>query len=231
MNLLHDVQLYKTKADISFSAPLSTRSTIEAGELKVLDLFKMYPYENKLMTIELMGVEIDRFLEYSYSKWLREYNKDDGHVLAFQKDKEGQLVKGKYSPYRFKGLFYNFDSASGIEYTVDINKENYNKVHIKRLSTGKHFHEDSIYTVAINSYRYNGGGGHIEFALADQLEDKGNRVLEIFDMDLRFYIQEYLERNDTYKLNQSINWKIVPEQAVKEAIRRDKDLLFNELKN
>jgi 2',3'-cyclic-nucleotide 2'-phosphodiesterase/3'-nucleotidase len=56
--------------------------------------------------------------------------------------------------------FYNFSSASGFEYTVDISKPVGERVAFFTLRDSTKFSLDSTYTVAINSYRGNGGGGH-----------------------------------------------------------------------
>ena len=58
----------------------------------------------------------------------------------------------------FKNFSFNFDSAAGIDYEVDVTKPDGQKVRILRMSNGEPFDENKWYTVAVNSYRANGGG-------------------------------------------------------------------------
>ena len=60
-----------------------------------------------------------------------------------------------------KRVFYNYSSAAGINYTVDVSKPAGDRVNIVELSNGTSFDFDNTYTVAINSYRGSGGGGHL----------------------------------------------------------------------
>ncbi|HUS86873.1 MAG TPA: bifunctional UDP-sugar hydrolase/5'-nucleotidase, partial [Bacteroidales bacterium] len=105
IDLLHQVQLETSGADISFAAPLSYDVTIASGEIKVYDMFELYRYENMLYTVELEGNEVDGYLEYSYSMWFNTMNNANDTLLKYE------IVNG--SP-RLRNRYYNFDSASGI---------------------------------------------------------------------------------------------------------------------
>ena len=61
----------------------------------------------------------------------------------------------------FKNLSFNFDSAAGIDYEVDVTKPDGEKVKILRMSNGEPFDEKKWYKVAVNSYRGNGDTGRI----------------------------------------------------------------------
>ncbi len=56
---------------------------------------------------------------------------------------------------------YNFDSAAGIDYVVDVSKPEGARISILSMSGGAAFDIDKSYSVALNSYRGNGGGGHL----------------------------------------------------------------------
>jgi 2',3'-cyclic-nucleotide 2'-phosphodiesterase/3'-nucleotidase len=66
VDLIHQIQLQLTKADISFTAPLSLHAEIAEGKIYVRDMFNLYRYENLLYTMKLSGREIKDYLEYSY---------------------------------------------------------------------------------------------------------------------------------------------------------------------
>ena len=55
-------------------------------------------------------------------------------------------------------MYFNFDSAAGIIYEVDVRKGDGERIIIKSLSTGQPFSMDKKYSVALSSYRASGGG-------------------------------------------------------------------------
>ena len=66
IDLVHNLQLRLTKADVSFNAPLQFNAEIKQGPIHVSDMFKLYKYENKLCVLRMTGEEILRHLEMSY---------------------------------------------------------------------------------------------------------------------------------------------------------------------
>ena len=77
---------------------------------------------------------------------------------------------------RFKNLTFNFDSAAGIEYEVDVTKPDGKKVHVIRFSDGRPFDEKAWYRVAMNSYRGNGGGELLTKGAGIPIKDIPNRI-------------------------------------------------------
>lgn len=53
VDLVHNIQIDLTKADISFTAPLSFNATLPSGMIRVRDMFKLYGFENFLYTMVL----------------------------------------------------------------------------------------------------------------------------------------------------------------------------------
>ncbi|HBK29651.1 MAG TPA: bifunctional metallophosphatase/5'-nucleotidase, partial [Parabacteroides sp.] len=151
IDLIHSIQLELTGADVSFSAPLSFNAKIKQGDILISDMFKLYKYENLLYTMRLSGKEIKGFLEESYAGWTNQMKSADDHLLLIKKRKEG-------NGYMFVNPSFNFDSAAGIIYTVDVSKPKGEKITIIRMANGKPFDMDKQYKVAVNSYRGNGGG-------------------------------------------------------------------------
>ena len=62
-DLIHNLQLQITNADISLTAPLAFNSTIKAGDVTMADMFKLYRFENLLFTLRMTGEEIRKHLE------------------------------------------------------------------------------------------------------------------------------------------------------------------------
>ena len=168
VDLIHRIQLDISKdpaiglkpADISFAAPLSMDAKIPTskdGTLYVRDMFNLYVYENFLYTMSLTGKQVDDFLEFSYANWFATMPNDGDHLIAFQKDKEGKLVfDARYNTAQTVTRYYNYDSAAGINYFVDVTKPVGDKVTITSMSDGRIFNPSETYTVAINSYRGSG---------------------------------------------------------------------------
>ena len=221
MSLLHKLQLEISKADISFAAPLSFDATIHAGPITVSDMFTLYKYENMLYVMELTGREIKNYLEEAYSLWTKQITPDQHHLINFASENptpaDNRLAKPSY----------NFDSAAGIDYTVDVTKPKGEKISILSLSDGRPFSLDSTYTVAVNSYRANGGGDLLTKGAGIPASELNSRVVRATDKDLRYYLIKEIERNPDLHPVDLANWRFVPETVAKKAIAIDRELLFS----
>jgi 2',3'-cyclic-nucleotide 2'-phosphodiesterase/3'-nucleotidase len=225
VDMIHSIQLDITHADISFAAPMSFDVKISAGPVTVGDMFKLYRFENLLYTMSMTGSEIKRYLEFSYSEWLNTMNGPDDHLLNFRLGEDGKPVLNN-GEYWLKNQPYNFDSAAGIDYTVDVSKPEGKRISIKSLSNGNSFDMKRTYLVAVNSFRGNGGGGHLTAGAGIPKSELSKRLVRSTERDLRFYILKYLEEKKTIEPVALNNWKIVPEKWVKEAKARDYAMLF-----
>lgn len=224
IDMIHEVQLDITGADLSFTAPLSFDVRIPAGPIKVGDMFKLYRYENMLYTMSLSGQEIIDYLEYSYSGWFNTM-KSRNDILLRLRMKNGKPVLTEGKAW-LDNQPYNFDSAAGIDYTVDVSKPEGKRITIKGFSDGRPFDRKGLYKVAVNSYRGSGGGGHLTRGAGIRHEDLEKRVLTSTDKDLRYYILKYIESKKIISPKTYNNWKIIPEDWVKSASEREYVLLF-----
>lgn len=221
IDFIHQMQLSLTDADISFTAPLSFNARLEAGEVHVRDLFKLYPYENQLYLMSLTGQEVKDYLEYSYAGWTAQMQSAQDHLLRFRPAPEQYAEPWQ----RLATPSYNFDSAAGIRYTVDVTQPRGKKIKILSMADGSPFSLTAHYRCAVNSYRGNGGGGHLTEGAGIPEAELKSRILWATDKDLRFYLMtgiEALGRIDPAPLNL---WKFVPEDWAQPAADRDKVLL------
>jgi 2',3'-cyclic-nucleotide 2'-phosphodiesterase/3'-nucleotidase len=227
--MIHKIQLEITGADISFAAPLSFDVQIPEGPVTVGDMFKLYRFENMLYTIELSGEEINKYLEYSYSIWFNTMNKPGDPMLKLRSDKNGSpiLINGKAW---LRNQAYNFDSAVGIDYIVDISKPEGSRIKILAFTDGRPFKMNKKYKVAVNSYRGNGGGGHFSRGLCIKNDELRSRLVTSTERDLRFYILRSVESGKEINPEPLNNWKIIPESWVKSSAPREYALLFGETK-
>lgn len=229
VDLIHRIQLELTKADVSFAAPLSFNATINKGEVYVRDMFNLYKYENLLYTMELSGKEIMDFLEYSYGGWMNTMANADDHLMNFKKDKDGKLIfNERYNSYDLVMRYYNYDSAAGIDYTVDVSKPEGQRINIKGFSDGRSFDMNAMYLVAINSYRGNGGGGHLTKGAGLTKDEIKSRMKSSTIKDLRYYLMKWIEQQGTVTPAALGNWEVIPADWAKAAAERDYKLLYPE---
>lgn len=223
IDLIQKIQLDISGADISFAAPLSINSVIEKGPVYVKDMFKLYRFENFLYTMNLTGNEIDRYLEYSYSNWFNTMKSKEDHLLLFKSG--SNKSKSNDHSYSLQNSYYNFDAASGIKYTVDVSKPINEKVEIISMSDNSEFYADSIYKVAINSYRGNGGGGHLTDGVGLSKDELIQRRVFSTDKDLRFYMMKWIEEKGVVNPTLRNEWSVKPESWWLEAKSRDQEIM------
>jgi len=204
MSLVHTVQLQYSEAQISFAAPLSFNLFIPSGEVNLKDMFSIYRYENSLFNVKLTGREILNHLEESYDTWIQTY--DGEHVLRIE---NGQFVN----------RYYNFDSAAGLIYYVNVTKPKGDRIFVLSLANGEAFDPDKEYTVAMTSYRCAGHGWN-------------DRVVARYT-DIRSLVTAFFKDNGTVDeevINDSLllgMWFFIPNPAAANALQKDMDQIFN----
>ena len=235
IDFIHYVCRTFSGADISFAAPLTFNKTVPAGPVIFNDMFTIYPYENALYVLRLTGSEIKGYLERSYDKWIQTL-KPGGNVLNIVPRSDPRNDQIGWS---FVERSYNFDSASGINYTVDVTKPCGARVKISSMADGSAFDPDREYTVAMTSYRAAGGGdllfkgaGLTREQLAGRTEA---RYPEIRDLIFKFFQIHGVADPETIANPPAVqdgdrillgDWKFVPEEAAKKAMSRDMTLMF-----
>lgn len=222
-DLILNLELSITKADVAFNAPVSFDVAIKKGPVRVADMFNLYKYENQLFVMRLTGKEIRKALEMSYDLWVNTMTSPDDHLLLLDSQ-----TRGDQQRLGFKNFSFNFDSAAGIDYEVDVTKPNGQKVKVLKMSNGEPFDENKYYKVAVNSYRANGGGELLTRGAGIAKDDLDDRIVWRSEYDLRHYLMEEIKRLGTLNPQPNTNWRFVPEQWTQEAAKRDRQLLFHD---
>ena len=220
---IHALQLEETHADISITAPLTFNTSINAGPVYMSDMFKLYRYENKIYTLRMTGEEVRKHLEMSYDLWVNTMKSADDHIMLLNKGAEGDEQRRG-----FKNLTFNFDSAAGIDYVVDVTKPNGQKVKILQFSDGRSFDEKAWYTVVMNSYRGNGGGELLTHGASIPKDSIEGRIIYKSERDQRYYLTKKIEREGTVNAKALNNWRFVPEEWTRPAIERDRKIIFGD---
>ena len=218
IDFIQQIQMEISGAEISFAAPLNFDFEIKEGPISVRDMFKLYRFENLLYSMVLSGKEINDFLEYSHGLWFNQMKSENDPLLKYVKNEKGKIM--------LENPFYNFSSAAGIIYTVDISKPAGNRIQIISLSNGKKIKLNKKYKVAINSYTGNGGGDLLTTGAGIRKKDLANRIVFSTEKDLRFYMMKYIEKKGIIQVEKTDNWKVIPEVWWKKGKEMDYKLLF-----
>ncbi len=224
-DLVHHIQLKITGADVSFTAPLSFNETLRAGNLRVRDFFKLYQYENYLYVMELTGMEIRNYLEFSYGIWLNQMRNQEDHLLLFRFDEEGNPMVDAGGRHRLRHPAFNFDSAAGLRYTVDVSKPAGQRISIISMEDGTPFDNERKFRVAINSYRGSGGGGHLTQGAGIAHEKIRERITFTSEKDLRTELIKYFREEKVVNAKARNNWHIIPAQWAEQGRKKDIELL------
>lgn len=220
-DLIHDLQLEITGAQISITAPLQFNTKLTQGPIYVSDMFNLCRFENQLYVMRLTGKEIRKHLEMSYDQWVNTMRSPNDHLLLLSNS-----TRGDQQRLGFKNYTFNFDSAAGIDYIVDVTKPDGEKVEIQRMSDGQPFDENKWYKVAVNSYRANGGGELLTRGAGIPRDSLQARIIWKSQYDLRHYLIDWISRQPEFNPQPGHNWKFVPEDWTTEAAKRDSELLF-----
>ena len=222
-DLIHLLQLEETHADISFNAPLTFNTDIKAEPIYMSDMFKLYRFENKIYVLRMTGEEVRKHLERSYDLWVNTMTSPDDHIMMLNEGAQGDEQRRG-----FKNLTFNFDSAAGIDYVVDVTKPDGQKVKILQFSDGRPFDEKAWYKVAMNSYRGNGGGELLTQGAGIPLDSINNRIIFMSERDQRYYLTQKIEREGKVEGKALNNWRFIPDAWARPAIERDRKLIFGE---
>ena len=222
VDYIHQLQLEETYADISLTAPLVFDTEIKAGPVYMSDMFKLYRFENQIYALRMTGREVRQLLELSYDQWVNTMKSPDDHIMLLAPKAPGDNQREGFKNYTF-----NFDSASGIDYEVDVTKPDGQKVHIKQFTDGRPFDENKWYLVAMNSYRGNGGGELLTRGAGIPMDSIPSRITFMSERDQRHYLTRKIEREGEVAPKALNNWRFVPEAWAKPAIDRDRKLIFS----
>lgn len=203
MELINKVQAESAGAQLSIAAPLSASANIPKGNVTIRDLMGTYVYENYLYGVKMNGTQIKKWLEYS-ARYYKQVSKEGD---AVEKDAALNVPD------------YNLDQLYGATYDIDLTKPVGSRI-VNLKYQGKLIKDTDVFTVAINDYRYNGGGGFMKeagisntdssivtYSSAKALGDDGQ---------IRSLMGAYIKASKTISPVSSNNWNISTKAVVAE---------------
>lgn len=170
MDLVNKIQMATGKADLSIAASLSNKGYIPSGDVKIKDVASVYIYENYLYTIEVTGQQVKDALEHS-AKYFNQYD-----------------FSGNYTQVNSAIRGYNFDMlyGPGVTYKIDVTKPVGSRI-VGLTYKNKPMNMTQTFKLAVNNYRYNGGGGYTMLS--------GSKILYKANIEIREQIIEYFKNN------------------------------------
>lgn len=188
VDLVNDSQLRATGADLSMTAliPSGRYEGLARGPILLRDVYRLYPYENQLVVVEIDGATLKKVLEraaefYASATW------EDGRIVVRQN--EGMIP-------------YNYDVVQGAGYRIDPTAPVGSRV--KDLSfRGAPVQPGDHFTLAVNSYRAQGAGGYSAL--------KGAKVIRRVDDEIRELVIARLRELGHIAPVTDHNWVVAPD--------------------
>jgi 2',3'-cyclic-nucleotide 2'-phosphodiesterase / 3'-nucleotidase len=184
VDLIHKVQLEAGHADVSMATMFYPGVQVPAGPVTIREAMAIYVYENMLYTVEMTGAQLKDALEHAAS------------FFPAWPVPAGQDV-------RLPG--YNADSGQGVSYVIDLTQPVGQRIRDLTFH-GAPLSADQKLRVAINNYRYTGGGGYSVYQGLPIVYRSNDEISEL--------LVDYLARAKTIPVVADGNWKIEPPEAL-----------------
>jgi 2',3'-cyclic-nucleotide 2'-phosphodiesterase/3'-nucleotidase len=197
LDLINDVQMRVTGAELSAASAFSLTSRIPRGPVTVADVAGLYVYDNTLKAIRISGAQLRAYLEKSAEYYL---------------PCPAQACETLTNP-NVPG--YNYDVVSGVDYTLDLTKPVGQRL-VRLERNGRAVVDADSFTIAINNYRASGSGGFSMLIGAPVVYDRGEGIRDLLIADIRR--RGTLRPADVFRQN----WEIVPAPLVERAAREQR---------
>ncbi|WP_390286856.1 bifunctional metallophosphatase/5'-nucleotidase [Ureibacillus sp. GCM10028918] len=184
IQLIHDMQLKATDAQISVCDLLYMETGGLNGRITNRDLFINAPREHKLRVILLAGIEIKQLIEQSAA------------VLAMNQNGE---IDFSTNVYPHTPMPYQYDFWGGISYLIDIREPVGHRVK-NMIFKGESLENEHYYRVVLNSYRLTG----YDFPLL-----KNRKILSETIQTVPFLFKDYLQSGFPSVVPDHGNFKVI----------------------
>lgn len=190
IDLINNVQLYYTKADVSSAAAFRSDMNLKAGLFKKKDVAFIYKYANTLMGVNITGENLLKYMEWSAS--------------YYNTTKKGDVTIS-FDP---KIRSYNYDMFEGLTYDIDISQAPENRIKNARIK-GKPIDPKKTYKLAVNNYRF---GTLTKLGLISEKDVYYDSYMKMQDAGrIRDLIVKYVKEvsKGVIKPVTNNNWKII----------------------
>ncbi|HTS30103.1 MAG TPA: 5'-nucleotidase C-terminal domain-containing protein [Bryobacteraceae bacterium] len=188
LDAIQRVQLFYSKADVSFASVFNPSVHVPKGRVTVRQIAALYPYDNELYVIEGTGKMVKDALENAARYYL---------ACQGERCSQSPLINSNV-------VGYNYDIAEGVDYTVDISRPEGDRIRGLRWQSGP-LDPGRKLRIAINNYRAAGSAGYGMFA--------GAKILWRSQEEIRDMIVRYYTERGSLPAAASGNWRVIPETA------------------
>ena len=182
MDLINQIQLENSGADVSAAALFKDTSDLPAGDINYGNIFDIYKFDNTLYRVTVTGAELKAYMEWSaecYNQW-----------------KEGDINISFDPEYPD----YLYDMFAGVDYEIDLSQPKGERIK-NVMFKGEPLADDQTLTLAVNNYRYSS-------ALKAQGIVSGTKEWESSN-SIRDMIVAYFAEHSPVAPTVDNNWKIV----------------------
>jgi len=189
IDAIQQVQLYYSKADVSFASSFNAQVSVPKGPVTVRQIASLYIYENQLYLVEGNGKMVRDALENS---------------ARFYKTCASDCSRGPLINPDVIG--YNYDMAEGVDYEIDLTQPPGSRIRNLRWH-GKPLDDKQPLRIAVNNYRAGGSAGYSMF--------RGANVVWRSPDEIRDLVIQYYSERKTLPTQPLNNWRVVPETALR----------------
>jgi 2',3'-cyclic-nucleotide 2'-phosphodiesterase (5'-nucleotidase family) len=184
--LIHQCQLEVSHADVSLSALFDPAQVIATGPVRRRDLMRLYPFANSLGVVELSGADLKATLEHAASM-----------LNTYAYDGTTPVLKPEVAGFQF-------DSAFGVEYEIDLARPEGSRV-VNLRWKGKPLDPNARLKVVANSYRLAGGGDYVTLRRARRITQIPQPMPEL--------LARWAAGQRTLTADGAASWTVLPDYA------------------
>jgi 2',3'-cyclic-nucleotide 2'-phosphodiesterase/3'-nucleotidase len=188
IDAIQQVQLFYSKADVSFASSFNSRVSVPQGPVTIRQIAALYVYENQLYVIQGTGKMVRAALENS-ARYYNTCATDCTH---------GPLINPQV-------IGYNYDMAQGVDYEIDLKQPVGQRIRNLRWH-GEPLDDNQPLRIAVNNYRAGGSAGYSMFRDA--------AIVWRSPDEIRDLVIQYYSEHKTLPAHPDNNWRVVPEAAL-----------------
>lgn len=162
IDLINEVQMYYTGADVSAAALFNMKANLKEGEIRKCDTALVYKYANTLYKLEMTGAQLKKYMEWTasyYNTW-----------------KPGDLTISFNPEIRA----YQYDMFAGVNYDINVANEPGSRIENLTWPDGTPVKDEDVFTIAVNNYRASS-----QLLSPGEVFDEGEELPKLLEIDVR----------------------------------------------
>lgn len=162
IDLINEVQMYYTGADVSAAALFNMNANLKEGEIRKCDTALVYKYANTLYKLEMTGAQLKKNMEWTasyYNTW-----------------KPGDLTISFNPEIRA----YQYDMFAGVNYDINVANEPGSRIENLTWPDGTPVKDEDVFIIAVNNYRASS-----QLLSPGEVFDEGEELPKLLEIDVR----------------------------------------------